>query len=152
MKEKTILIEIKLANDSHAHSRLQPLTEMDMTEKYRLGFEIISIPIGQLTTKNDPFSRDVPWLVVQNPCTVRTAVKYFLSEGCPREEEDSERIESWYSERWESWESWYPSRVRKMESNGKIATYKPVLSMLEIWGVEAYPFTDQRIEELRNKE
>ena len=85
MKEKTILIEIKLANDSHAHSRLQPLTEMDMTEKYRLGFEIISIPIGQLTTKNDPFSRDVPWLVVQNPCTVRTAVKYFFSEGCPRE-------------------------------------------------------------------
>lgn len=141
LKGKTILIEIKLAHENHGHSGLQSLKEMYMTEKDSLGFEIISIPVGQLTTEFDRFPRDVPWLVVQNPRTVRRAVKHFLSEHYPWERGDSER-----------WELWYPSRIMKIESNGKIASYKPILSMLERWGPEAYPFTDQQIEELRNKE
>lgn len=49
-------------------------------------------------------------------------------------------------------ESWYPTRVRIIEADGRIADYKPILRMLDRWGESVYPFTEEGTEKVRKEE
>jgi hypothetical protein len=112
-------------------------------EKERFNFEIITVPIMQDNSKldvSDKFSKEVPWLVLQNPWQLTNATKYFLVEGCPIEPQ--------------GWDSWYPNMMMIIESNGTISAsnYPGVLRMVNTWGAEAYPFTAEKWRELIEKE
>lgn len=138
LRRKTILLEIRPANAIY-DSRLQSLENLYITEKEkeRSNLEIISIPIGQMSIKFEQFSGNIPWLVLQNAWTITTAAeKYFLIKALLWEDRDGE---------------WYPSRFMKIEPNKEVA-HIPVLSMLERWGPNVYPFSDEKIKELREEE
>jgi hypothetical protein len=141
LEGKTILLDIRPAYVCR-DIPLQSLVDMYVA-KERLDFEIITIPIMQEKTNmdvSDKFSKEVPWLVLQNPWQLTNATKYFLVEGCPR--------------RPRGWDSWYPNKMRIIESNGTIAEYNypGVLRMVNTWGAEAYPFTAEKWRELIEKE
>lgn len=134
LKGKRILLEIMPDNERY-DIPIQSLTKL--YEKERSDLEIISIPNRKQAGKKF----DVPWLVLKNPWKTSSAGKYFLMEDCKQEEED-----------WKILESWYPTRVRIIEADGRIADYKPILRMLDRWGESVYPFTEERIEKVRNEE
>jgi hypothetical protein len=141
LEGKTILLDIRPANVCR-DIPLQSLVDMYVA-KERLDFEIITIPIMQRNTNmdvSDKFSKEVPWLVLQNPWQLTNATKYFLVEGCPQ--------------RPRGWERWCPNTMRVIQSNGTIsASYYPgVLRMVNTWGAEAYPFTAEKWRELIEKE
>lgn len=121
-------------------TRLWSLSEMYLKEKDKLELEMISVPIVQTSTALDVlerFSKEVPWLVLQNPWMITRAVKYFLVKQCGMERDDI----------------WYPDIIWIIEPNGVISTCKPsVLVMLNRLGPKAYPFTHAKFEELRNNE
>lgn len=140
LRKETILLEIRPAGASY-DVRLQSLKNMyNKSEKERPNIEIISVPVGPLTIKMEQFLGDIPWLVVQNSWTISRTEKYFLIKSCIWEEKDGELSESWYS-----------SRFVKIQVNEKV-TSVPVLSMLERWGTRAYPFSDEKIKELKDEE
>jgi len=141
LEGKTILLDIRPANVCR-DIPLQSLVDMYVA-KERLDFEIITIPIMQAETNmdvSDKFSKEVPWLVLQNPWQLTNATKYFLVEGCPQ--------------RPRGWERWCPNTMRVIQSNGTISAsnYPGVLRMVNTWGAEAYPFTAEKWRELIEKE
>lgn len=137
LREETILLEIRPA-DASCDIRLQSLKNMYNTQ--RSNIEIISVPVGQLNIKIEEFSGDIPWLVLQNSWTITRAVKYFLIKSCQWDEKHAQLSESWY-----------PSRFLKIQVNREVTTV-PVLSMLDRWGPRAYPFSDEKIKELKEEE
>lgn len=139
LRQETILLEIRPADASY-DVRLQSLKNMYNKEKERSNIEIISVPVGQLNIKMEQFSGEIPWLVLQNSWTISRTVKYFLIKSCKWEEGDGELSESWYS-----------SRFLKIQVNREV-TSVPVSSMLERWGPRAYPFSDEKIKELKDEE
>lgn len=144
LKGKRILLDMRPANLCY-DIPLQSLVDLyNVAEKERFDFEIITIPMMQENTRRDvsnSFSTEVPWLVLQNPWDLPNATKYFLIEG---------------SQRWDrfSWEARYPSKMRVIESNGTIAAYNSpgILWMVNTWGTEAFPFTEEKRRELIDKE
>lgn len=152
LKGKTIILDIRHVEVCY-DVRLESLTEMYITAKERLDFEIISIPILQPGTKGDVldmvqhFSSEVPWLVLQKPWTIATAVKYFLLKQCLWKEGEQLGQED------EDLEAYYPSIIWILESNGRVTNYKHfVIPMLDRWGAKCYPFEDGKIKESRKEE
>jgi len=93
----------------------------------------------------EQFSGDAPWLVLQNPWMLSTAVNYFLIKGCLRDQD----YDLWGEEN----PIMYMSIITVIKPNGKVFTAdKPVLPLLDRWGPKAYPFTVDRIKELEEEE
>lgn len=142
LKGKKILLDIRQASIGYDIPLLS-LVEMYLAEKDRFNFEIITIPIIQPDTQLDickKFSREVPWLVIQDPWQLTNATKYFLGEGS--------------SLLFDEWDMWHRNRMRIIESNGTMAAYNRggLLRMVNAWGTEAYPFTEEKYVELMEKE
>lgn len=110
-------------------------------EEERLNFEIITIPMMKDGTKSDisdQFSREVPWLVLQNPGKLKSVIKFFLVEVCAEwlREFDYEGLE---------WDRWHPGTMRVIERDETIAGHNPaVLRMVNTWGAKAYPYTEEK--------
>lgn len=152
MKGKTIILDIRHVEVCY-DVRLESLAEMYITAKERLGFETISIPILPPRTKGDVleiverFSSEVPWLVLQNPWTIATTVKYFLLKQCSWEEHEQ------LGQQDKELEAYYPSIIWMLESNGRVTNYKHfVIPILDRWGAKCYPFEDGKIKKLRKEE
>lgn len=141
LKGKTILLEIRALNVG-CDLRLASLIQLYNTKKEAFNLEIISIPLVHRSSSStldvfEKFSRDIPWLVIQNPWAVPSAVKYFLMELFAPDELDADSANG----------------IKIIESNGRIFTpSKPVMGLLDRWGAKAYPFTLQKIEELEKEE
>lgn len=85
MKGKTILVGMWPYKSWRWEVNHQFWKEVSFMEKEKVDLEIISIPIVYPSEECDvidvykQFSREVPWLVLQNSWTViTTAVKYFF--------------------------------------------------------------------------
>lgn len=112
------------------------------------GLEIISLPLPTLQSSAglnaldgfDLSSRQVPWLVLQNPLTMTRAAQYFLVKQCGWKKDDQDDI-------------WHPSIIWIIEPNGRISTFKPFMRfILNMRGPKAYPFTEEIFEKLRKTE
>jgi hypothetical protein len=141
LKGKTILLEMR-SLDVCYDVRLESLTQLYNTVRDTFNLEIISIPLVHRSSRPslvafEEFSRDIPWLVTQNPWAIPSAVKYFLLNLCAPHEKEARAL----------------SLIKIIESNGRIFTAsKPVMGLLDRWGAKAYPFTVQKIEELKEEE
>lgn len=148
MKRKKILLDIRPSSICYDIPLLS-LVEMYLAVKDRFNFEIITIPI--LVKAGTPldvskFSTEVPWLVLQDPRQLMNATKYFLVKGCT--EHLRRGLVTW------NWNTWHPNIMRIIESNGTMAAHHPtgLLRMVNAWGTEAYPFTEEKYKKLMEKE
>lgn len=149
LKGKRILLDIRPIGMCY-DIRLSSLIQLYNTEKESFNLEVISIPLLQPDTDIgwdllEQFSGDVPWLVLKNPGVITRAVKYFLIKKCLPEQG---------SGLWDNEDKiMYKSIVTIIEPQGKIFTpNKPVLPLLDRWGSKVYPFTDQKIKDLKEEE
>lgn len=100
---------------------LASLTQLYYTTKETFNLEIISIPIVHRSSSSrldvfEQFSRDIPWLVIQNPWAIPSAVNYFMIKLGALHELEAKA----------------PNTIKIIESNGRIfTTSKPVVGLLE---------------------
>lgn len=133
---KTVLLFISVM-DQHP---FQYLTEVYSKVKANDDMEIISIPIpaevrGGLQKRGEDHAdlsgfeiilRSVPWPVLRNPWLLKTEVFYFFQR---------------------EWSELNPAILVVVEPNGTIRN-KNALPLVEKWGAEAYPFTEQKTKQL----
>lgn len=143
LKGKTILLEMR-SLDVCSDVRLESLTQLYNTQKETFNLEIISIPLARRSSSRrldvfEQFSRDIPWLVFPRPWAIPSAAKYFLLKMLMLSPDECE--------------SWSSSEIKIIEPDGRIFTgSQPVLRLLDRWGSKAYPFTVEKIKELKEEE
>lgn len=147
LKGKTILLEmgcVDLCNDIGLWS----LAEMYRAEKDKLNLdlEIISLPLMESSTHmmvvdgSEPSSREVPWLVVQNPRIMTRASKYFLAKQSRWKRDGKDNILQ-------------SNIIWVIESNGRISICNSFMFfILNMRGPKGYSFKWENFEKLRKTE
>eukprot|EP01018_Ginkgo_biloba_P022307 Gb_22489 [translate_table: standard] len=124
LEGKVVLLFISTPGQFYNSSSVSSLTEMYGEVQGGNNFDIVSIPIILDANSKDfeRISKDVPWLIIQNPWLLKSAVFYFFLNDCN------------YSMGME-----HDPILVVVDPKGRISN-KNALPMVESLGADAYPF------------